>query len=257
MTKNVLVFGCGPAGLMVAHAAALADCNVKIVSKKRKSHLHGAQYLHAPIPYATTEAPIRVVYELRGTAQQYREKVYGKGWRGTVSPEDLDSDHDAWDIRSTYDWLWEAYGEYVTHMEVSSPGVWAAVADKLAPDFCFSTVPAISLCHNEDHVFGAKEIWAIGDAPALGQRCPVPAPRSTVVCNGEKEPAWYRAANVWGYTTAEWAKQPPFDNAVKVLKPLKTDCICQPTVLRAGRYGKWEKGVLTSDAFEETVKVLA
>lgn len=258
MTKSVLVFGCGPAGLMVAHAAALADCNVKIVSRKRKSQLFGAQYLHGPIPYVTTDLPVRVRYELRGTPLEYRDKVYGKGWRGTVSPEDVEADHDAWDIRAAYDKLWEMYSPYIVDVgEIAIPTDFGDLASGVSADVVFSTVPALALCHNEEHSFGAKEIWAVGDAPELGQRCPVPAPKSTVVCNGEKEPAWYRAANVFGHTTAEWAMRPPISGVANVLKPLKTDCDCYPDIARAGRYGKWEKGVLTHHAFEEAVRVLA
>src|SRR4051812_44452720 len=81
---------------------------ISIVSRKGKSALYGGQYLHQPIPVLTQGDPITVGYTLRGSSDDYRLKVYGPMWSGSVSPEDLEGEHTAWDIRATYDELWEA-----------------------------------------------------------------------------------------------------------------------------------------------------
>lgn len=247
---NILILGCGPAGLMAAHAATLAGHDVVVVSKKRKSELFGAQYLHQPIPGMTESAPVAVNYVLQGTADGYREKVYGKESRVEVSPETLTGKHDAWDIRSTYDNLWNEYEGLVRDGLVT--GQYLAMAmESWLPDFTVSTIPAPSLCTDDAHTFSAETVWAIGDAPDRGVTCPVPVPRNTVTCNGEPAPAWYRAANVFGHKTAEWPerKKPPFGAPAAVLKPTTTDCRCYPEVQRLGRYGAWKKGVLSHEAF--------
>lgn len=244
---------------MAAHAAALNDHDVVIISKKRKSELFGCQYLHQPIPGVTTSGPVNVSYRLTGSEQGYREKVYGVGSRVVVSPEDLIGDHEAWDLRQTYDTLWDTYSQYVIDADVQDAiGTESPISRYYeGADVVYSTVPAITLCRNTNHSFGAMPVWAIGDAPH--QRVPFQCDDNVVNCNGEEAPAWYRMARVFGHTTVEWpdsTRKPPVEGVVQFLKPTKTDCDCEPRIHRLGRYGKWEKGVLTHHAFNEAMSEL-
>jgi hypothetical protein len=250
---KVVVLGCGPAGLMAAHAAAMAGCDIRIISKARKSHMRGAQYLHAPIPVASRAAPFRISYTLLGTPFQYRRKVYGDSWDGTVSPEDLAEDHDAWDIREAYNWLWDTYGDYVQDFDLSSEGLMRAMRSEQVKtaDFVISTVPATLLCRN-NHTFSYSEIWST-DNPIVALA------DDHVVCNGTGSAAWYRAARIQGWDTVEWSSsisRPPVTPLWQVTKPLKTNCTCLPRIHRMGRYGKWEKGVLSHSAFYETAELI-
>ena len=94
----------------------------------------------------------------------------------------------------------------------------------------------------------------MGSAP--GNTLPYVAPDETVQCSGEYDTGWYRAATVFGHSTLEWgqARKPPIAGVVRVSKPLSTDCTClaRGNVLRLGRYGKWEKGVLVHTAYLNT-----
>jgi hypothetical protein len=248
--SKVLILGCGPAGLMAAHAASMQGSDVIILSKKRKSFMRGAQYLHRPIPAATTGPAFLVSYLLRGSADAYRAKVYGPDYRGSVSPEDLTEAHTAWDIRQTYDWLWETYGAYVINTDLDKRG--SSVNDALhwaKPDFTISTIPAKLLCES-DCAFTSEEIWSNGMEVTN-------TPENTVICNGEKAPAWYRSARIQGHITVEWPNwsRPPM-SVHNVVKPLKTNCNCQPSIVRMGRYGKWSKGVLSHSAFFEAAQLL-
>lgn len=244
---NILILGCGPAGLMAAHAAVLEGNDVVIASNKRKSHLFGCQYLHAPIPGMTDQPAVTVEYRLQGDVDGYREKVYGPGSSVDVSPETLRGFHPAWDIRSTYDNLWDAYSEYVQELNLDAATL-AVVLNTWKPDFTVSTIPLPRLC-SAGHAFSHETVWAIGDGP--DQVCPISMPKNTVVCNGEVDYAWYRAANVFGYKTAEWPerRKPPFGRPAAVQKPTTTTCNCYPEVQRLGRYGAWKKGVLSHEAF--------
>lgn len=254
---KVVVLGCGPAGLMATHAFALAGHDVLVYSKKRKSEMYGAQYLHAPIPGMTDVAPVRVDYVLQGTVEGYRRKVYGPDSRTEVSPESLEESHDGWDIRRTYDNLWDTYGEYVQEADFTNSGSVRRLIEDLEPDIAVSTIPAPALCSDDSHSFMAQRVWAIGDAPERGVFCPIKVAKNSIVCNGEETPAWYRAANVFNRNTAEWPLQskPPFSNVSEVTKPLSTTCTCLPDVHRLGRYGEWKKGVLSHEAFAKAVSL--
>lgn len=253
--KKALILGCGPAGLMAAHAAAMRDHDVVILSKKRKSEMFGCQYLHRPIPLVTQGEPVNVEYRLQGSPDEYRRKVYGDQ-RVQTSPETLDADHPAWDIRDAYDQLWKMYGQYVIDIDLAGGNMEHTTTHTLLEqaDVTYSTIPAPLLCKRlDDHQFLAEKVWAIGDAPERGVFSPVTTDENSVLCNGEPSPSWYRVSNVFGYNTVEWpgGRKPPVENVAEVVKPVRTNCDCRPNINRLGRYGKWQKGVLSHEAFYE------
>lgn len=260
---KVAIFGNGPSALVAAHAASQLGCTVHFFGDRMvPSPLYGCQYLHRPIPGLYDVQKTRVRYELRGTAEEYREKVYGDNWRANVSPEDLDAEHDAWDLRETYAFLWKHYIEYGDSWSRLKIDGRTFVPGGKYPEYfqqhytlCISTIPARSLCAGKGHTFSEQEVYASGDAPDLGITVPVPAPADTIVCNGAAEPAWYRASRVFGHATVEWPgrRKPPFDGVVRVTKPLWTNCDCAPWLHRLGRYGAWRKGVLVHDVYEQTL----
>lgn len=259
---NVLIFGCGPAGLMAAHAAAIWGHDIKIVSKKRKSEMFGAQYLHQEIPDLDCGRQQLIEYSLVGTADGYRNKVYGPGYTGTVSPEELAEAHPGWNIRRAYDDLWDMYGSYVIDFIVDGNNIrtGGSLSNLMnEANFVVSSIPAPLLCVGE-HQFEGQEIWAVGDAPERGTFDPIKAAGpNSVVCNGEPDVGWYRSAHVFGRSTTEWPakRKPPVEGVAKVTKPLKTNCDCFPDVVRVGRYGKWTKGVLSHSAFYEVESKLS
>jgi hypothetical protein len=241
---------------MVAHAASMRGWGFRIYSKKRKSQLFGSQYLHEPIPNMTEALAGLVSYHLEGTPEEYRRKVYGPAWDGTVSPEDYDHDHYAWDIRATYDRLWQAYEHEIDDLDVLNlrhdihafPGC----------DIVISTVPRKIWAEPGD-VFMSQKVWAIGDAPDLGQEAPFsPKQDFTIICDGTDEVGWYRLSKVFGHTTIEWPydKKPPIPGIAIVEKPLGHNSTAAPDFIHLGRYGAWEKGVLTTDVFRQALKIL-
>lgn len=248
---KVLILGCGPAGLIAAHAASWFGHDVLILSKPRKSYMNGAQYLHSPIVGASPQESFQISYQLSGTTDGYRDKVYGEGSHVEVSPQSLVGVHSAWDIRATYDWLWGTYGDYVEEFDVH-PSALAAKMVMLRPDLVISSVPAKLLC-NEGHAFSSKFVWS-------SDRCMAAIKDNTVLCNGEKSFGWYRASRIQGFENTEWPddRKPPLPQhrLWHVEKPIATTCDCFPSVVRVGRYGKWTKGVLSHEAWEDTIDAL-
>lgn len=271
-SKSAAVLGCGPAGLFATHALIQNGWSVTIFSRKIwMSDLYGCQYLHAPIPGLTDDLhPQRVSYRLVGEAEGYREKVYD-GAPVAVSPETLDADHDAWDIRAAYARAWGLYKELIGEIELTPEAlgfVRRSEISRMSPtaintrqfDLIVNTVPLPALCYG-GHEFTSTEIWAMGDAPAMGQYVPFTVDPFSVVCNGDRDTGWYRASNVFGYKTVEWPirRKPPLPGIAKVSKPLRTNCNCYSEApyrwVNVGRYGSWTKGVLSHSAYEEASKL--
>jgi hypothetical protein len=271
---KVAILGCGPTGLLAAHGVRMAGeamgrpVEVQIFSNKRKSPLYGCQYLHGSIPGLELPSQ-RVSYQLLGDVDTYRKKVYGGDEDVAVSPELLSKAHTAWDIRAAYDQLWKMYEPSVVDYFFSI-GSWRLLRRQLAEEqfqLTFTALPAPVLCTDTTKAictFESQPVWAMGDAPDLGRfaEVPVGVQARTVVCNGLPGDPWYRASRVFGHATVEWpVDATPPHGASRVLKPLSTTCACNRGVIRLGRYGLWQKGVLAHSAFlsalAETSRVLA
>jgi hypothetical protein len=270
--RSAAVLGCGPAGIFAAHALIENGWKVVIFSKKRKSHMYGAQYLHSPIPGLTPEGvePIWVKYQLTGTVEGYREKVYGIQPIHT-SVEALQAEHMGWDIRSSYDAGWERYEELVVDTKLTPEFLGSPAADGsnsyLTLDLArfhqvINTVPLPEICY-DNHEFHSAKVWAMGDAPDRGQLVPYRPEENVVECNGDRDTGWYRAANVYGWCTMEWpaARKPPLPGVAEVTKPLYSNCDCyqkgelRTKFMNIGRYGSWKKSALTHHAFTQAAQL--
>lgn len=260
MTR-VAVFGAGPTGLVAAHAAIASGADVTIYSRKRKSFMFGAQYLHAPIPGVECGDPAAVMYMLRGTPEDYRRKVYGEAYEGVVSPQTYSGIQEAFDIRATYDRLWERYNHIVVDTNITPS--WLTSSFKANEfDAVFSSLPQPQLCIRSEHEFKQQSILAMGDAPEYGLFVPMFIVANAVICNGNPEPSWYRLSNIFGYKTVEWSDSIGFApnplRSQQAVKPLSNDCNCWPNITRIGRFGKWQKGWLVHHAYDDvTYKLLS
>ena len=266
MTKSVAILGCGPAGLMAAHAAALSGWDFRIYSRRVPSKLYGAQYLHQPIPALECGVPRMIQYYMRGTPEQYRRKVYGDDWDGTVSPEDFPEPHAAWDIRTAYEHLWRVYSDEIIDVDfrekLLANLVHSFTVNTQTPDLIVSTVPRKIWAEPGD-VFESTYVWALGDTELPRVEKPYRPEPFTVQCDGRPHVPWYRVSNIYGYCTIEWPYDPspqaiaPHDGASIVEKPLRHNSTAASDFVHLGRYGAWQKGVLSHDAFFEAMKVLA
>jgi hypothetical protein len=269
LTKSVAILGCGPAGLLVAHAAELSNWDFKIYSLKRKSPIFGAQYLHEPILDLQLPDPVMLSYKLDGTPEEYRQKVYGPSWDGQTSPEDYEGSHLAWDLREAYEQLWFEYGSEVQPIDLASIPSWILYEDLTkrqtlsdGHDLVISTVPR-TVFDGDDSNFERTNVWALGDSDH--QRVFMYRPPSfTVQCDGTKTNQWYRVSNIFGYCTMEWPQwwntpfasvTPPARGAQMIAKPLRYTGSAAQDLIHLGRYAQWQKGVLTSDVFKASMEV--
>lgn len=254
--KTVAVLGCGPAGLLAAHAVGLAGQPLSVHSKPVKSRLGGAQFLHESIPQLTSPDPDYMIkYELRGTPIGYREKVYGL--EGGTNPEFVSMENvtdqqmqGVWDLVNVYEDLWEIFGQSINEADIN--GEWLT---EHANEFTMviSTIPRPALCMNPAHKFEVQRIW-IDPTP------PLHVPQNTIVYNGEPSPSWYRASRIGAYGGTEYSEHtptPPGVERVPVQKPIRTNCDCWPNVFHVGRYGAWTKGLLVHHAYEAALRAAA
>lgn len=192
-------------------------------------------------------------------------KVYGGNWAGPVSPQEIDRPHMAWDIRTSYDILWEMYSDSIQNETITPEWIQKELGYF---DVAFSSIPAPSLClHPHKHPFYAQKIYAWGETPE--RRIPFDDYRiateeikdNSIVCNGFVFPRWYRMSKVFGYSTVEWPSGYQRDDEYlpggsMVEKPLSHNCNCMPSIHRIGRYGVWRKGILTHHTIDAVWNVL-
>lgn len=249
--KPVAILGCGPAGLMAAHAVAMRGKPVAVFSIPQKSRLGGAQFLHEPIPGINDVTPdIIVNYKVEGDPQTYEQKVYSDTL--TVPFVSMSDKFDgqtqqAWNLLATYDKLWSIFGESVNDVRVTPEWI-EENADEF--DLMVSTVPLPSLCRANHH-FTTQQV-------TIANQCfDETLADNTVFYNGTRDRSWYRCAKLFGIGSTEWGAgvNPPYDT-VKANKPIRSNCDCWPNILKAGRFGTWKKGVLTHQAFTSTFEAL-
>lgn len=251
---RVAVLGSGPSGLLAAHAVAMHGIQPDILSVKRKSRTGGAMYLHQPIPEVSPEQPEGYVrYRMMGDAATYARKVYGSEEAESIASFNKfrdGSELPAWNLITAYDRLWEAWEPYVIDLKLS-----AAILDQLMPEYrlILSTVPADRLCYNPGlHEFPKQSIWAAPES--IGN-----VPEGEIVYNGTEEGSWYRQSHLWEDRMTEWGAgvaKPPLEGVISVSKPVSTNCDCwtdRSSFVRLGRYGKWDKNVLTHHAFADAM----
>lgn len=265
------ILGCGPAGLMAAHAVALTGHNVEIISKGGKSKQYGAQWLHESVPGVTSVFPEDYIsVEHRGDADTYAKKVYGDTRFPTSfgewgDPELGVTDLPIWDLRKAYDKLWRYHADKIIDRDLDCAEV-ESIVEGGTYDRVISSVPRRAICRSfavdsdkgdvpELHEFHSQKVWV---KPAELDQSNNPN-GNFVIYNGDTSPSWYRSSVVFGQGMLEWGDyipggKPPFEGIVPVEKPLAHSCTCWPDITHVGRFGEWRKGVLTHHAFETALE---
>lgn len=259
--KSVAVLGCGPAGLLAAHAIGLSGRPVAVFSRPHKSVLGGAQFLHEPIPGLNDESePDAVItYRVDGDAETYYRKVYGEEYVPFVSFSGVadGEQQNAWNLSATYDRLWGIFDGRINEAGITPQWLEQLSADSNF-DLILSTVPLVHICRaragltQENHQFKVQNITIATEEYAHGLE------PNTIRYDGTNMRSWYRTSLLFGHYGTEWSAdvtQPPVPT-IRDHKPIRTTCDCWPNVVRLGRRGTWTKGVLTHHAFTEAIKLV-
>jgi hypothetical protein len=277
-TDRIAVIGSGPAGLLCAYAANQAGYLVEIFTNQDQPTTQaGAQYLHRAIPGLTDDLPMEIVkYWRTGTAECYSEKIYGKNF----PPEDTSwgkfkSIEQCWDLRHVYAKLWDMFKGRLTLRNIDLLEI-----NRLAPYFSlmFSTMPLDKLIDPGQEHRSRFETQLVYCYPADLIRAS--GPGNHIVYNGDDDDAWYRTSRIFGSSWTEWpssvgedhtwrqiekdlrTKGVEFDSFKlwQAVKPIKhhynIGLMLPPNVILAGRYGMWQKNILTHDAYQRACEVI-
>lgn len=240
MSEVVVVFGSGPAGLLAAHAVYLAGHQPVVVSDGlKKSFITGAQFLHQPIPEVTGQEPDDQIYFKKyGKKKVYAWKVYGRK-DAPCSWDNFEEGYvPVWSMEAMYDKLWEEYHGVMVDEKVDPD---SAAEWEVHHPLVISTIPLPALC-SRGHTFETRKIWIVEEASRAVRH-------NTIIYNGSYADPWYRSSSIFGHDSTEYATEQAHMPANVGRKPLKHNCDCMPGIVRAGRFGSWEKGVLVHDAF--------
>jgi hypothetical protein len=251
---NVVVIGCGPAGLAAAHAAVGLDADVRIIGPKNKTPQRGPIMLHRPIPGINTEQPDGYVRQLviGGSILDYRLRTYGDV-NISISGDILDPGFHTWSVREAYDIMWNLYSWRIEDRMVVPEEIKQLCARN---DLVVSTAPAPSLCFNPARIGHFQAGHRFESVPiALHFQYSYPnQPPNTVIYNARPDIPWVRSSRIFNDEVTEYLPdQVPNGKCDLVIhKPLNTDCNCHPMLLRTGRFGKWHNETWIDHAYYET-----
>jgi hypothetical protein len=248
--SKVAILGCGPAGLLCAHAVEQMGHEPVIFSRKEKSHIPGSLYFKEPIPGLTAVYPESTVLHVRiGPREGYAEKVYNDAERQTGWDHYKDSLYPAWNVPAAYDVLWDRYEDAI----IDSPSIGQVTLTMILDmnELTISTLPQPSICM-QGHSFEGTPYW-IQELDCA----PEDASRDIVVYNGFADDPWYRWTILGGKQSIEFAAPPLYGSSAGLIagrKAVSNDCDCWPNLVRAGRWAEWRHGVLLQDAYKKAMQ---
>lgn len=216
-----------------------------IFSRVKKSIIAGAQYLHIPIEGLTTQEPdFHIRFEKWGTSEEYTRKVYGDKRQSSSWDRWGEGSRPAWDLVATYDALWHMYIQKINHVnDIGVPTV-DRLLDKF--DLVINTLPKMAICKG-GHDFTTMTVEIEKVDPDI-------VPTNTIIYNGLPEYPWHRASHIGGMAYREYVQGNGATYGHPFGKPQANNCDCWRTnVMPAGRNGKWQRDVLSHEAYIETL----
>lgn len=271
MSKPLVgIVGCGPSGLLAAHACRMRSVPAVVFAPKKKSVLGGAQFSHIPIlPYHDqfTQAE-GLEYIVRGDPDTYKKKVYGTVAVPFVSFGNVTDGMKvpAWSLTELYDKLWEDYSSLIVDTTID-PVRLGLLSRSF--DLMLSSAPAPQMCmgsidQSVPHFFRSAPVKILNDALDSSIE------DNTIIYDGTDEHSYYRMSKIFGVGSTEWGAHvgvPPVGELRTVNKPIATNCDCyvsgeaddtgvQKGVIRIGRFGTWTKGELTFHAYNTVIEIL-
>jgi len=258
----VAVLGCGPSGLLAAYALEQYSLPYAIFSKPFKSPLGGAQYSHVAIPglHDQNEPEVMLTYKVDGDAETYHAKVYGDQVVPFVSFDNVSDGKQvpAWNLHKMYDTLWDMLEGKVNRLDIDPLRVEQMVAGF---DLVISSIHLPAVCRASvdpavGHGFKSQTVRIYNSA--LDENLS----DNTIWYEGTRDHSYYRMSKIFGVGSTEWganAPLPPLGDGVRTVnKPIWTDCDCfeGSNFLKVGRFGTWQKGILTYHAYNAVIDKL-
>jgi hypothetical protein len=222
------------------------------MSMRRMSKLHGAIYLHEAIPELTDSMPaFDIEFHKIGTQEGYAQKVYGSPTAPVSWEYFAEGIHQGWNLEHAYQKLWIRYAHLIQDIDFTRSNNAENVLENY--QVVISSIPAPVMCRlPTTHDFHSKKIH-IHTQPMTE---PIGS-RNEILYDGTDGDVCYRQAWLFGTHSKEttWGAMDGAAEWVTGVKPLRTTCNCYPRFHRIGRFGKWQRGVLSHTAFKETIQI--
>jgi len=246
---NVIIIGCGPAGLAAAHAAVTLGANITVYAPKQQTPQRGPITLHRAIPGINNGEPEGYVRQIviGGSILDYRLKLYGDV-NIAINGDILEHGFVTWRVPETYDALWKLYSGAVFDAEIAADELSEIPA---ACDLVVNTAPRHEFCLKpETHEFFSKHIALTPHASYPGQ------PPNTVIYNAYPDIKWVRSSRIFEAEVTEWEVGDAPNDALVIAKPISTTCDCHPRVFRTGRHGTHHNETWIDHAYFDTYRVI-
>lgn len=261
--KPVAIIGVGPAGLLAAWGCHINKVpyvlfGIGAEGRAFKSEMGGSQFLHESVEGMTDpltpDAIIKV--SMNGNMVSYRQKVYGVDnvpYASVARMTGQAMEMPAWSLVSLYDDLWYFLADDGEHVEIG--GIGPEHLDKMLSNDQFQaivcTIPKTIVCF-QGHEFNSQAIRITEGSEVIPDDVD-----NMILYDATPNHGWYRTARVFGAASTEFGHSHQHvhisEEHVTRRKPMFTNCDCwEGTVNFAGRYGAWDKALLTHDAFKLT-----
>ncbi len=250
--KTVTILGFGPSGLTAAYAALTKGWKVNIINEqgltKPTAASAGVYILHERMGLPLRQR-LLTYHAFGGGAHDYALKVYGQV-RDDVSFPDIPESglaqgvyDSAQAIDMMYDIVMSAFPiSFRRKLAGPMPVVEAAVRSISETDLYISTLPLNQF---------APELCS--SMPAWVTTGEAPADETYIMYNAHPQMEWYRASAAFGRFTLEFCQNPNISDARRVTKVagLRDQLKVPKDWLLTGRFGRWEKGYLTHQVYND------
>jgi hypothetical protein len=246
---KICIIGCGPSGLLAAHACSQKGHKLTIVSDViKQSQMGGAMYLHKAIPGLTGAEPDAQLWiSKRGLSTGYAKKVYGDEDHPVSWDQFVSGAHNIWYMDSAYNELWRRFGRFIKQLAVTEHTMDEIIRHF---DLVIATMPKPTVCYNDDHTFDSVPVW-IKQKSLTGAGYP-----NVMIYSGLEKDPWYRKSTIHNIVSIEYAHRPTSGSYIAGMKPTRNNCDCWRRVMWAGRWGQWEKGVLIHHVYKQVSHAL-
>lgn len=260
---RVAVLGSGPAGLLAAETALDQhhDAVVDVFTNNQQtsyvvpgSAVSAAEpefreFMEHHLGMSPAESILPYSRKLRGTAKQYSQKTLGLGGESSVNVM-RNRFSEGVPLALLNDVL---HGRWVGKMKH-----WDARMDDLPRgyDITISTIPRFLLCSDERHDFVKRHTYIVDYAKGKSFIEGDFVHPFGVVYSGDPDDFWvYSGMDASGEATEFTEYQPDWE-CIPARRPIKTNCTCESTVVKAGTLGRWSPAVGVLDAYIQTIKAV-
>ncbi|KKN86942.1 hypothetical protein LCGC14_0265050 [marine sediment metagenome] len=257
---RIAILGAGPSGMMAAHAASECGNYVDIfdADPNKSKRNAGVFFLHAScnLPLTPTSIQQRLLGAegmlSRNVALAYGQKVYGipSVKNSVLGPRQV-PEIQGYNAGTAINMLWDLYGKQVQTKAIEDLHDIGELLREY--DRVISTIPLHHLYSGLD--YESATLWIRGGKAPDGE--------AWILYNINEHCDWYRCSAIWGTFTMEYragyipVRRPEY-NYFEVTKVVGRRNIPAHSerLLFTGRYGAWDKTILTHMVYDRVLEWL-